>query len=129
MKFLITASILLVIVASATSSRVRFEDSSRQHIEERSGEGIVDLLQALSNLLKNIIGILDGNSSVQDLVTAIQGLTNTVGKMVNVQELVSYIPFIGSYLVPVVGGLATIVGDSTMLGGLLSQVLIGPSYS
>ncbi|XP_074030132.1 uncharacterized protein isoform X1 [Leptinotarsa decemlineata] len=137
MKYMIFLVVLLVVgaVTSAPSREVvtlSMESRSQPkfEIQQRSDSspGIVNVLEAIITLLTNFLGFLDGRSTIEDLVSAIQNLFFTVQKMINVEWFVRQIPFVGSYLGPMVGGVGTILEDSGMLGGLISQVLVGPTY-
>ncbi|KAG5867491.1 hypothetical protein JTB14_018600 [Gonioctena quinquepunctata] len=123
-----------LIVVLGISSAFAAPSSVSSPLEERKKAvvqptpGPIDLLQQFINLLTTFLSILEGKATVNDLVSSIQKLFFTIEKMVNIQYMVSFIPFVGPILAPMVGGFGTLLEDSGMLGGLLSQVLVGPTY-
>lgn len=85
--------------------------------------GIIEILSSMATLLKALAGILSGSTSAESLVSAIQGLFFAVERTLNIQGLVLKIPIVGGFIAPLVGGVSTIMQNTEMLSGLVSQVL------
>ncbi|XP_050513912.1 uncharacterized protein LOC126889571 [Diabrotica virgifera virgifera] len=125
MKTLIAVAVLLCVLALVSPSLSLSYGS--QDMEERNDGGFMDVLKGFSDILKSIIGLIEGTGKVDDLTAAIQKLFYAVEKLINLQNLLSKVPFVGAYLAPVAGGIGTLMADTPMLGGLISNLLIGPS--
>ncbi|CAH1104792.1 unnamed protein product [Psylliodes chrysocephalus] len=116
--------IVLLLLGFAYAYDASFNDSIESlNVEIRQGGGIIEILSSMATLLKALAGILSGSTSAESLVSAIQGLFFAVERTLNIQGLVLKIPIVGGFIAPLVGGVSTIMQNTEMLSGLVSQVL------
>ncbi|XP_023016202.1 uncharacterized protein [Leptinotarsa decemlineata] len=134
-----TVLAFLILIGIQFSQAVPSKQSIRYEIEkpvlakwevevrENSREtGILNLLQVIIELLTNIVGIMTGSSDLDDLVTAVQNFFFSIERMANFRWIVNQIPFFGQLFSPIVDSIDSVLQNTDMVGGLLSQIIVGP---
>ncbi|CAH1104795.1 unnamed protein product [Psylliodes chrysocephalus] len=103
-------------------------------LEERQAHksGILRILEEFVNVLQTILGFADGHNTLDDIVSSVQMFSKGVQGLVNVKAIIKEVPFIGPTAVwiisPVLDIFGQMVNNTPVFGGLLSQLVVGPSY-